>query len=161
MLATDRRTPERQNSRPARIRGRLNATAIASGERSGDGPSLIDANIMGEDRNNIPHSQDVADTDRPMETDTETPMETRHRNRMYADTGSSRMGRQDAAGKGSPWNRIGNPQPFHTSVCDPPPCVAKAHRISSTQDSIYDPPPCVSSSRTRPSLTGNLDLQNF
>jgi len=149
MLAKDRRTQERiDNEVQTRIRQQQNATAIATGERIADRPSLIYANITGKGRNKIPQShkipqsQDVADT-RPMETDNDTPMEPRYRNRMYADTESSRMDRQDAAGNNSQWNRIGNPQPFHTSVRGPLPCVAKVHRISSTQDSIYDPPPCA------------------
>ena len=131
MIAKDRRRQEKiDNEVLARIRQQQNATAIATGERIADRPSLIYANITGKGRNKIPQShkipqsQDAADTDRPMETDTDTPMETRYRNRMYADTESSRMDRQDAAGNNSQWNRIGNPQPFHTSVCDPPPCVA-------------------------------------
>ena len=136
--AKDKRHQERIDREVfKRIRQQQNGIAVATGERSAYTPSLIYANIMGKDSNKMPQPQEVADADSPTETETDNPMETKYKNKMYADSESSRMNRQEAAGEKSPWNRIANPQTFHTSVCDPPPCVSGA------ASSIYDPPPCV------------------
>ena len=69
-----------------RIRQQEHATAVAAGERSAYTPSLIYANIMGMDSNNMPMSQEVADAVSPTEPETDNIMETRYKNKKYADS---------------------------------------------------------------------------
>ena len=73
-----------------RIRQQQNATAVASGERSAYTPSLI----YGKDSHKMPQPQEVADAVSPTEPETDNIMETRYKNKMYADSESSRMNRQ-------------------------------------------------------------------
>ena len=124
--AKDKRHQERIDREVLkRIRQQQNATAVASGERSAYTPSLI----YGKDSHKMPQPQEVADAVSLTETEKDNIMnimETRYKNKMYADSG------QKNTGDKSPWNRIANPP-----IYDPPPCVSRA------ASSIYEPPPCV------------------
>ena len=64
-----------------RIRQQEHATAVVAGERSAYTPSLI----YGKDSHKMPQPQEVADAVSPTETETDNPMETRYKSKMYAD----------------------------------------------------------------------------
>ena len=106
-----------------RIRQQENATAVVFGEKPGYKPSLIYATIKGKDCNKMPKA---------VESETYGSDWAKYKNKMYADSESSGMSRQNA--QGDPWQRIANPQTL-TSVCEAPPYVGAA--------SVCQPPPFV------------------
>jgi len=103
-----------------RIREQENATAVVFGEKPGYKPSLIYATIKG------------TEMPKAVESETYGSYWAKYKNKMYADSESSGMSRQNA--QGDPWQRIANPQTL-TSVYEAPPYVGAA--------SVCQPPPFV------------------